>query len=292
MNYEGYHLSRAIAIRELVTADYLTGAHPNTSTHCHEDAWELCCCLAGDLTLVKQDKRIGLKKGDIALVQPQTPHDILVRQKSSANFVISFTYSGEHLRSIQDSVITFTSEQLGLFQKIIAEIGRGFTQGDRPLHFISFSPSNNSPFGTEQMICNYLEQIIITMLRNVTMRDGEIIRTAHFKDAIQGYLIEQVKDYIADHLEQRLVVEDIAARFHYSRARLSTIFKATTGTGINEYITAQRMGRAKFLLQEGRLTISEIAEVLGYPSHQYFTNKFHKHVGCPPSKFPSALEQE
>jgi len=285
MNYEGYRLSRAIAIRELVTADYLTGAHPNTSTHSHEDAWELCCCLEGDLTLYKQGKRLNLKKGDIALVQPQTPHDILVRQKSSANFVISFTYSGDHLRSIQDSIMTFTPEQLRLFHKIIAEIDRGFTQGERPLHFISFSPSANSPFGAEQMICNYLEQIIITMLRNVTMQDGEIIRTAHFKDAMQNYLIEQVKDYILSHLDQKLVVEQIAEHFHYSRARLSTIFKSITGTGINEYITAERMHRAKFLLQEGQLTISQIAEVLGYPSAQYFTNKFHRAVGCAPSAY-------
>ena len=292
MNYEGYHLSRAIAIRELVTADYLTGAHPNTSTHAHEDAWELCCCLEGDLTLCKRGKRLHLKKGDIALVQPQTPHDILVRQKSSANFVISFTYSGDHLRSVQDSIITFTPEQLRLFQKIIAEIDRGFTPTDRPLRFISFSPSSNSPFGTEQMICNYLEQIIITMLRNVTMRDGEIIRNAHFKDAMQGYLIEQVKNYITDHLERKLSVEDIAARFHYSRARLSTIFKRITGMGINEFITAERMRRAKFLLQEGSLSSAEIAELLGYPSPQYFTNKFRKQFGCPPSKFSAVLEQE
>ena len=292
MNYEGYRLSRAIAIRELVTADYLTGAHPNTSTHAHEDAWELCCCLEGDLTLYKHGKRLNLKKGDIALVQPQTPHDILVKQKSSANFVISFTYSGDHLRSIQDSIMTFTPEQLRLFHKIIAEIDRGFTQGERPLHFISFSPSANSPFGTEQMICNYLEQIIITMLRNVTMQDGEIIRTAHFKDAMQNYLIEQVKDHILTHLDRRLVVEEIAERFHSSRARLSTLFTATTGMGINEYITAERMRRAKFLLQEGSYTISQIAEMLGYPSAQYFTNKFHLTVGCAPSKYAKSWQNE
>lgn len=290
MSYEGYHLSRAISIRELVTADYLTGSHPNTSTHAHEDAWELCCCLEGDLVLYKQGKRLNLKKGDIALVQPQTPHDILVKQKTSANFVISFTYSGDHLRSIQDSIITFTPEQLRLFQKIIAEIDRGFTQGERPLHFISFSPSATSPFGTEQMICNYLEQIIITMLRNVTMRNGQIIRTEHFKDAMQGYLIEQVRSYILDHLDKKLVVEEIAARFHYSRARLSTLFKATTGISINAFITHERMRRAKFLLQEGVLSIAEIAELLGYPSPQYFTNKFRKEVGVPPSKYTQSLE--
>lgn len=290
MHNEGYHLSRAISIRELVTADYITGTHPSTHTHAHDDAWELCCCLDGELILTKNSKKLLLKKGDIALVQPQTDHDILVRQKSSAVFVISFTCSGEHLRSIQDSIMTFTDEQLRLFHKIIPEIERCFTHTDRRLHLISFSPSDNSPFGTEQMICNYLEQIIITMLRNVTMQDGQIIRTAHFKDAMQGYLIEQVRSYILEHLGTKLVVEDIAARFHYSRTRLSTLFKATTGMSINAFITCERMQRAKFLLQEGSLSVAEISELLGYPSPQYFTNKFHKEVGMPPSRYPQMLE--
>ena len=293
MNNEGYHLSRAISIREIVTADYVTGPHPTTtSDHSHQDAWELCCCLEGELTVIKADRKFALKKGDIALVQPQTTHGVLIRQKSAAAFVISFTCSGEQLRSIQDSVVTFSPEHLRLFQKILSEIERGFTQSGRPLHYLSFSPSATSPFGTEQMICNYLEQIIITMLRNVTMRDGEIIRTEHFKDAMQGYLIEQVKNYISDHLHQKLVVEQIASVFHYSRARLSTIFKATTGVSINEFITTERMRRAKFLLQEGNLSIAQVAEILGYPSPQYFTNKFRKEVGCPPSKFTESIEEE
>lgn len=292
MNSEGYRLSRAISIRELVTADYITGTHPNTRTHSHEDAWELCCCLDGELILTKNRKRLILKKGDIALVQPLVDHDILVKQKTAAVFVVSFTCSGEHLRSIQDSILTFTDEQLRLFHKIIPEIERCFTHTDRRLHLFSFSPSADSPFGTEQMICNYLEQIIITMLRNVTMQNGQIIRTEHFKDAMQGYLIEQVRSYILDHLDRKLVVEDIAARFHYSRARLSTLFKATTGTSINEFITLERIRRAKFLLQENSLSIAEISELLGYPSPQYFTNKFHKEVGVPPSKYTQSLENK
>lgn len=292
MNNEGYRLSRAISIRELVTADYITGSHPNTMTHAHEDAWELCCCLDGELTLTKNNKRLLLKKGNIALVQPLVDHDILVRQKTAAVFVVSFTCSGEHLRSIQDSILTFTDEQLRLFHKIIPEIERCFTHTDRRLHLISFSPSANSPFGTEQMICNYLEQIIITMLRNVTMQDGQIIRTEHFKDAMQGYLIEQVRSYITDHLHQKLTVEQIAERFHYSRARLSTLFKITTGISINEFITCERMQRAKFLLQEGRFSIAQISELLGYPSPQYFTNKFHKEVGVPPSRYTETIENK
>ncbi|MBP3633441.1 MAG: AraC family transcriptional regulator [Oscillospiraceae bacterium] len=292
MSNEGYRLSRAISIKELVTADYLTGPHPNTSLHSHEDAWELCCCLEGEMTLYKNGKKRSLKKGNIALVQPEISHGILVRQKSAVVFVISFTCSGEQLRSVQDSVMTFTDDQLRLFYKIIHEIDRGFAQGGKRLRLMSFSPSENSPFGAEQMICNYLEQIIITMLRNVTMRDGEIIRAAHFKDAMQDYLIEQVRGYIADHLHQKLTVELIAERFHYSRARLSTIFKQATGSSINEFITAERMRRAKFLLQEGELAMAEISDLLGYPSPQYFANKFRKEVGCPPSRYVQSIEKD
>ena len=61
---------------------------------------------------------------------------------------------------------------------------------------------------------------------------------------------------------------------------------------INRFISRERIRRAKFLLREGRLSVAEIADLLGYPSPQYFTNKFHKEVGIPPSKYAGATEKD
>ena len=289
--YENYSLTRTVSIKEIVTADYFTGPFPADYVHDHPDAWELCCCLQGEMTLVKDSRKIELTRGQVALIQPGVLHDIFVVGKKTANFVISFTCSGEHLRSIQDSVISFSDDQLVLFQKIVEELKQTFQPHELHLHLLSFRPSPDSPFGAEHMICNYLEQIIVTMLRNVTMKDdGTIIRSGHFKDAMQSYLVEQVEEYIEEHLHEKLTVEDIAAHFHYSRARLSAIFKEVTGMGVNEVVTAKRMKKAKALLAKQNLTVSRIASMLGYCSAQYFSAKFSKEVGCPPSQYEKNSE--
>ena len=290
--YENYSLTRTVSIREIVTADYFTGPFPSEYSHCHPDAWELCCCLQGETTLIKDLRQIILKRGQVALIQPGMLHDISVAGKKTASFVISFTCSGEHLRSIQDSVVSFSDDQLLLFQKIVEELKNTFQPNDMHLHLLSFRPSPDSPFGAEHMICNYLEQIIITMLRNVTMKDdGTIIRSGHFKDAMQTYLVAQVEKYIQDNMHEKLTVEDIAAHFHYSRARLSAIFKAVSNMGINEVLTFERMRKAKSFLLEGEMTITQIASALGYCSPQYFSTKFTKEVGCPPSQYTELVKR-
>ena len=290
--YENYSLTRTVSIREIVTADYFTGAFPSDYRHVHPDAWEICCCLQGDLNLIKDDREIRLKPGQIALIQPGVEHDIMVHGKKSANFVVSFTCAGEHLRSIQDSVIDFSDDQLVLIHKIVEELKHSFQRSHAQLHLMSFRLSPDSPFGAEHMICNYLEQIIITMLRNVTMKaDGTIIRSGHFKDAMQSYLVAQVERYIRENLHEKLTVEDIAAHFHYSRARLSAIFKKASGMGVNEMVTYERMRKARQLLAEGEMTITQIASALGYGSSQYFSTKFTKEVGCAPSRYAEGIKK-
>ena len=194
--YENYKLSRTVSVKEIVTADYFTGCHPGACVHVHPDAWELCCCLGGTLTLLRDFREIPLQKGQTALVQPGTPHDLLVRDEHAATFVVSFTCSGEYLRTVQNSVVTFTQEQLRLFYSMVEELRSGFKQDNHQVHLVSFRPSEDSPFGAEQMICSYLEQILITLLRSVTMKNGEIVRSDRFKDAMQSYLAERVYSYI------------------------------------------------------------------------------------------------
>ena len=159
------------------------------------------------------------------------------------------------------------------------------------MRLYQFVPSSDSPLGAEQMICCYLEQIIIMLLRSSTMSQGQIVRSGQLQEAIQTYLVEQVSAYILEHIGERLTVEQIASHFHYSRARLSTIYKSITGTGINEAITNQRIHLAKSMLMEQQKSITQISEELGFASPQYFSHKFTQAVGCPPSRYVDHLDQ-
>lgn len=292
LQYEKYPLSRLISIQEIVSADYLIGVHPAVTRHAHQDAWELCCCMEGTVTVLKDELSVPLSKGEIALIQPGTRHNTLIEDKTAETFIISFTCVCKHLRALQNTVIAADDSLLSLFRKMRHELERSFRQTDDRLHLMHFTPNENSPIGAEQMICCYLEQAVIRMLRSVTMRSGHIVRTRHFQEAMQEYLTDQVYAYIREHIHEPLQVEALAAHFHYSRGRFSAIIKQSTGFSPSELITQERIRRAKQLLAEGQKTVTQIAEELCFASPQYFSYKFAKEVGCPPSLYAEQDEKE
>lgn len=66
---------------------------------------------------------------------------------------------------------------------------------------------------------------------------------------------------------------------------LSRIFSSSTGKTIEKYLINQRVERAKELISYGELSISEIANHLGYSSVQHLSTQFKKLVGVTPSQY-------
>ena len=137
-----------------------------------------------------------------------------------------------------------------------------------------------------------LPKLLIGFLRAITMRKGVVITGTHFEKSIGNYQIETVRRYIRDHLREPLSVEQLAKEFHYSRTRLSVLFKEATGQTINEYITKERVAKAKHLLVEGKLSMAQISRAVGYSSPQYFSRRFSQMVGCSPSDYMEFTQEE
>ena len=289
IKYEPYRMSRQITIQELVSADYIQGLHPFMMDHSHQQAWELCACLEGQLQVMKGSKVIPLDAGNLMLIQPGIHHDIASEDRKLAAFIVSFTCSGEDLRPLQETVLPFQDEQNALFRNLVRELKASFVQDEDALHLYHFLPAEHSPMGAEQLICGYLEQIIILLFRSITMNQGQVVSKGSFKEALQSYLAEQVSTYIDEHLGQHLTVEALAGHFHYSRTHLSISYKAATGLSVGEYITFARISKAKILLLEQEKSVAQISEELGLATPQYFSYKFTQEVGVAPSRYVASV---
>ena len=294
LKYETYPLSHIVSVRAIVSADYLQGLSPALNPHCHESAWELCACLGGETCLMKENRQILLRAGELAFIQPECCHDISNVRKDSVAFVVSFTCSdssSQYLHLMQNALLPTGDAIVSLLQNIKEELLITFERTHEPMHLLQFIPSHNSPLGAEQMICCYLELTILNLLRAVTMDQGRVCPSGDLRSALQLYLVEQVTQYIRKNLHERLSVEEIAAHFHYSRSRLTTIYKAVTGFGIRESIIYERVERAKELLAQGDKPVSQIAEELGFGSPHYFSRTFTETVGCSPRKYASMVRK-
>ena len=286
IQYSKYGLMHLIRVREIVSADYFTGPHPARFDHLHQDAWELCYCVLGTLLVRRGEERISLREGEIMLIAPGIVHDIEAKDSSSKAFVTSFTISsGEFMHLIRDRISLSTSAQRLLFEMMITELENAFVQDFEWLHLFTFRPSGNSPLGAEQMICCSLEQILILQFRNAMSGEGQVVPTKHYRAAMYAYLTDQVSSYIEDHISEPLTVGKIASHFHYSRARLSTIYKETAGISLNQAIVSARISRAKEMLLTGQYSVTEVSDALGYSSPQYFSGCFSRSTGLSPSRF-------
>lgn len=108
--------------------------------------------------------------------------------------------------------------------------------------------------------------------------------TAELIEKQERLLIEQVRIWIHDHLHQELSLLDLAHQFHYSVNYLSMLFKKEMGTGFQEYVLACRMQRARHLLLDPALRISDIAQRVGYTNPKAFSIAFRKACGIPPTE--------
>ena len=97
--------------------------------------------------------------------------------------------------------------------------------------------------------------------------------------------LEMAVQYIDGHLAEELSVRDLAALCYVSADHLTRLFKKKLGTTVSEYIQEKRIRLAGELLQREDLTISMVANTVGFGNYSYFTEQFKKHYGMTPREY-------
>ena len=92
-------------------------------------------------------------------------------------------------------------------------------------------------------------------------------------------------EYIDEHYTERLFLKTLAADFYINLNYCCELFKKIKGCTFSEYVTGLRMKKAAELLKGGRLTISEVANAVGYEDYFYFIRVFSKYYNMPPAKY-------
>ena len=100
--------------------------------------------------------------------------------------------------------------------------------------------------------------------------------------------IAPILQYIMEHYEEPLPIQNIGLRFGYSQEHLIRIFKKRLGITPHQYLIGCRMNQALLLLRHN-YTIHEIALRCGYPDGKTFSNAFSNRYGFSPSSFRKML---
>ncbi|WP_322742613.1 AraC family transcriptional regulator [Synechocystis salina] len=101
------------------------------------------------------------------------------------------------------------------------------------------------------------------------------------------YRLQPTLDYIQNHLDQGITVEFLAGAIGMSTAYFCRFFQKEMGCSPYQFIIQQRVERAKIILLERELPISEVALRSGFSSHSQLNYHFRNLLGITPKEYRS-----
>ncbi len=135
-----------------------------------------------------------------------------------------------------------------------------------------------------QLLHRMIEQVMDVVCPKEAAQAG-VDAAAAAPETPQEELIRQAHDYLSEHLERRVSMEELCRRFALNPTALKTGFKKMYGKSPAAHIKAHRMERAAALLRQSDEPIADIAARIGYDSQSKFTAAFKQTYGIVPREY-------
>lgn len=103
--------------------------------------------------------------------------------------------------------------------------------------------------------------------------------------SLNSPITTQIKDYIKEHYQREIPLEELSEITGYNRNYICRVFKKDVGQTIVTYINYYRVQRAAEMLIFTDIDIGDIATQCGFSDITYFTKTFKRFIGTPPATY-------
>ncbi len=255
-----------------------------------DDCWGLLYIDKGDLIVTTGEKQYLMKSGETAFLFPHQFRSYQVSTQGAVSIiVISFRCDSAYMKVFENKILFLNYMEKQCLSAIVKESEASFVYFDQTPPLIDMRRRDNAPFGSEQIICNNLEQLFIFIYRrndtiHVENRAMPSKRLHHHEE-----IVLQVQDYLSKHFHKRITLQLLADKFSISISQLRHIYKNQTDHSIIADLSAIRITEAKRMIREHNLSFTQIAEATGYDNVYYFSNQFKKHTGMTPTEYSKSV---
>lgn len=142
--------------------------------------------------------------------------------------------------------------------------------------------------GWREVIAASVQQLSVYLLRqHINVQRSDEIELSRV--GIVDRRLRRALEFMHDNCGRELSLAEIASAAYLSEFHFARLFKKLTGQTPHTYLGVIRTERARQLLAETDLAISEIAARVGYTSQSHFTKVFRTATGLTPKAFREAV---
>ncbi len=285
MEYTRTQLNKELIVDGIYTIHYFEYTKDFAYSGEFHDFWEIVYADKKCVVITAGTNEMTLKACQMYIHKPNEFHKIRCDGSNAANSVIiSFDSKCPELFNIAGIVIDCSSEEKRLMGNIINEAVDAFSTPLGTQYTRSLEKAETSSFGSEQMIENYLEQMLIRLIRRNSRQ-----RTA-VKNTSGEVLLLKICEYLENNIDKPLTFSDIQKEFNASASLIKRLFHSNLNCGIMEHFLRLKIDAAKQMIRENEYNFSEIADKLAFNTPQYFTTAFKRISGMTPSEYEKSVK--
>ncbi|MDC3418542.1 AraC family transcriptional regulator [Aquibacillus salsiterrae] len=248
----------------------------NMEKHKHI-AIEIMYVIRGKCTVEVDDEIIELKERQYIFMNPNVLHRLIVNKKNACQMLnIEFEWKDDknHITNVQ----TLMKRDERLMEMFFSDETYFVLRDADQVYFtlkslvLELGAKTNK---NDLMIDILFVQLFISIAENKREQ-------MEHSSELNKYSIDKVVSYIHENYDYDIGVEELAQLVHLHPNYLHRVFKQEMDMTINKYITKVRIEKAKELLENSDISVTNIANYVGINSSQYFSSIFKKHTGLSP----------
>lgn len=279
--FRGLNLKNTINVSQVITIYYYEFIKSFEYKGEKHNFWEMVYVDKGEVIITANHEKFILKQGEVVFHKPNEFHSIKANKITAPNvFIISFVCKSPAMKffegrrmflhaKLRDIVACIVRESVETFETV----GENFIQN--PLTY-----KKDAVFGGIQLIKNYLEQLLVLMIRS-----GQSVAMLPVSKTVEDAVVNDVMQLLGKNIYGKIDMNAICQKVHYGKTYLSTKFKSETGYSIMEYYSKLKIAEAKKLIRERNYNIAQIANMLMFSDPHYFSRVFKRHTGMTPKEY-------
>ncbi len=257
------------------------------SWHTHS-FFEVVYIVQGDCTNYILEQKLSMHSGDICIIAPNTPHTISAFSDDSIvlNVILrTSTFETAFFGTLSENDVLSDFFMRTLYHSPTHPYLLFRTEYDTQLRNIikyAYDEFSSNHQYKNRMLNSILNTFFILLLRN--HGSNVILPNNDIQENDQNLIF--ILKYIQEHYAT-ITLKELAVFFNYSERQLQRIIKSSTGMSFSENIQKLKMNQAARLLNNPDMSISDIAEKLGYADAGNLRHIFKKYYGMTPMEFRS-----
>ena len=248
-------------------------SHFDTSAHIHREV-EMLYIKDGSAEISVSDRRYSVVAGELVFVNPMDVHSIKADKSSSYHQrCICFDSSLIMEKSLRDEL---TSGGVTIIEHHSAK-----SESTRIITELFDKLFESVEENSEALL---LESVAYVSLIFANLKRDNLLVSKTGKTK-KSCFIRRTQDYLSVHFNEQISSQDISKELFYNQSYFCRLFRENYGVSFLDYLMLYRVSIAKMMLSTETVSISEIAERVGFLDASYFSRCFKKIVGTSPVEY-------